>query len=154
MQGSHGLLRYFDGIPLNTRSCKDRRCRNATVFTRIMLPISFPIITFVAVSSFIGPWMDYILPAWYCAHQVKDIAIGLLKWLQEGRIPSLQCLQQGDTGCATRHNTVYEPSEVPDTGLIGRCIKNIRHVSGTGRRIGISGWKDRSLNCRRISLVV
>ena len=63
---------YFDGIPRSIpEAAKIDGAGNATVFTRIMLPMSFPIITFVAVSSFIGPWMDYILQG-LCCLQAKD----------------------------------------------------------------------------------
>ncbi len=34
------------------------------IFVRIILPLSLPILTFVAVSMFMGPWMDYMLPSY------------------------------------------------------------------------------------------
>jgi len=34
------------------------------IFRRIILPLSIPILTFVAVSMFMGPWMDYMLPGY------------------------------------------------------------------------------------------
>jgi len=32
------------------------------IFTRIILPLSMPIIGFVSVTAFMSPWMDYMLP--------------------------------------------------------------------------------------------
>lgn len=32
------------------------------IFTKIILPLSVPILSFVAVSMFMSPWMDYMLP--------------------------------------------------------------------------------------------
>lgn len=34
------------------------------IFTKIILPLSIPILTFVAVSMFMAPWMDYMLPGY------------------------------------------------------------------------------------------
>lgn len=33
------------------------------IFTRIILPLSVPILSFVAVNQFMAPWMDYMLPS-------------------------------------------------------------------------------------------
>lgn len=38
------------------------------IFTKIILPLSVPILTFVAVSMFMGPWMDYMLPGYLLNH--------------------------------------------------------------------------------------
>ncbi|HRS31061.1 MAG TPA: sugar ABC transporter permease [Bacilli bacterium] len=35
----------------------------AQIFFKIILPLSVPILSFVAVSQFMAPWMDYILPS-------------------------------------------------------------------------------------------
>jgi len=72
---------YFDGIPRSIpEAAKIDGAGNATVFTRIMLPMSFPIITFVAVSSFIGPWMDYIFARLVLrTPSKKTLAIGLFE---------------------------------------------------------------------------
>ena len=32
------------------------------IFTKIILPLSVPVLSFVAVSQFMAPWMDYMLP--------------------------------------------------------------------------------------------
>lgn len=52
---------YFDGLPRSLEeAAKIDGASNTKVFFRIMLPMSVPILVFVAVSNFIGPWMDFI----------------------------------------------------------------------------------------------
>ena len=36
--------------------------------SNIILPLSVPILTFVAVNLFMGPWMDYMLPGYLLNH--------------------------------------------------------------------------------------
>lgn len=59
------------------------------IFSRIILPLSIPIISFVAVSLFMSPWMDYMLPGYLLkpqigtkpAHRQWTIAIGLFDFI-------------------------------------------------------------------------
>ncbi len=47
-------------------------------FLRIILPIARPMVTFLAVTSFTGPWMDFILPRLLLkADANKTLAVGL-----------------------------------------------------------------------------
>ena len=47
-------------------------------FTRIVLPLSRPIMTFCAVSQFMMPWMDYILPNMLLSgSENRTLAVGL-----------------------------------------------------------------------------
>lgn len=46
------------------------------IFTRIILPLSVPILTFVAVSMFMGPWMDYMLPNYLLDHPATGVNYG------------------------------------------------------------------------------
>ncbi len=49
-----------------------------TMFFRIILPLATPIIAFMAVTSFMGPWFDYILPRMLLSSNDKHtIALGL-----------------------------------------------------------------------------
>ena len=64
------------------------------IFIRIILPLAVPILTFVAVSMFMGPWMDYMLPGYllqykpegapvdYDVQKQWTLAVGLFKFLQ------------------------------------------------------------------------
>lgn len=48
------------------------------VFVKIIIPLTFPMITFLAVTTFMAPWMDYILPRLLISSDSKKtLAIGL-----------------------------------------------------------------------------
>jgi arabinogalactan oligomer/maltooligosaccharide transport system permease protein len=48
------------------------------LFFKIILPLSMPIIFFIAVTSFMGPWMDYMLPRYLInMSERRTLAIGL-----------------------------------------------------------------------------
>jgi len=50
------------------------------VFYKIIIPLAFPMITFIAVSTFMAPWMDYILPRLLISSDhKKTLAIGLFE---------------------------------------------------------------------------
>lgn len=65
------------------------------IFFKIILPLSIPILTFVAVSLFMAPWMDYMLPGYllnfqpagapvgYDITQQWTIAVGLFKYVND-----------------------------------------------------------------------
>lgn len=54
---------YFDGIPRSLdEAAKIDGASNLTIFIKIILPLARPIITFIALVNFIGPWMDFIFP--------------------------------------------------------------------------------------------
>jgi len=48
------------------------------VFAKILLPLSGPMISFIALTSFITPWMDYMLPRFLIrSSENQTVAIGL-----------------------------------------------------------------------------
>jgi arabinogalactan oligomer/maltooligosaccharide transport system permease protein len=48
------------------------------LFYKIILPLSTPIMFFIAVTSFMGPWMDYMLPRYLInLNEKRTLAIGL-----------------------------------------------------------------------------
>ncbi|MDR1352134.1 MAG: sugar ABC transporter permease [Treponema sp.] len=48
------------------------------LFFNVILPLSLPIITFITVTSFMGPWMDYMLPRYLInQNERRTLAIGL-----------------------------------------------------------------------------
>lgn len=65
------------------------------IFFKIILPLSVPILTFVAVSMFMGPWMDYMLPGYLLNYYPKNagpnydvtqqwtLAVGLFKFIND-----------------------------------------------------------------------
>lgn len=46
------------------------------IFWHIILPLSVPILTFVAVTMFMGPWMDYILPGYLLNYYPQNAPVG------------------------------------------------------------------------------
>ncbi|MEG2404354.1 MAG: sugar ABC transporter permease [Oscillospiraceae bacterium] len=48
------------------------------VFTKLILPLSVPIMSFVALTSFMGPWMDYMIPRFLInKSDTMTVALGL-----------------------------------------------------------------------------
>jgi arabinogalactan oligomer/maltooligosaccharide transport system permease protein len=48
------------------------------LFYKIILPLSVPIVLFIAIGAFMGPWMDYMLPRYLInQNEKRTLAIGL-----------------------------------------------------------------------------
>lgn len=77
--GSWLVKGYFDSLPRSLpEAAKIDGASNLTIFTKVMLPLSTPIITFIALSNFIAPWMDFILARLVLrSADKKTLAIGL-----------------------------------------------------------------------------
>ena len=56
---------------------------NAEIFFKIILPLSKPIIVYTLVTSFMGPWMDFIFCKVILREEIGQytIALGMNKWL-------------------------------------------------------------------------
>ncbi len=70
---------YLDGVPkaLDEAAYIDG-CSKLQTFFKITIPMSMPIITYVAVTQFMAPWMDYILPNLLLSRdEHRTIAVGL-----------------------------------------------------------------------------
>lgn len=70
---------YFDAIPKSLEeAARIDGASNFYVFFKVMMPLSVPIVTFVAVNNFIGPWMDFIFARLVLRSSDKyTLAIGL-----------------------------------------------------------------------------
>lgn len=54
---------YIDNVPKSfDEAARIDGASHFQVYTKIILPISRPIITFLLITSFLGPWMDFIIP--------------------------------------------------------------------------------------------
>jgi arabinogalactan oligomer / maltooligosaccharide transport system permease protein len=63
---------YLDSIPRSMdEAAKIDGAPNITIFVKIMLPIAQPIATYVALTNFIMPWMDFIFPQLVLRSQEK-----------------------------------------------------------------------------------
>ncbi|MDR1692951.1 MAG: ABC transporter permease subunit [Oscillospiraceae bacterium] len=52
------------------------------VFWRVVMPLASPILAFIAVTSFMGPWFDFILPRMLIsANEKTTVALGLFKFV-------------------------------------------------------------------------
>ena len=57
---------------------------NLRVFVQIILPIIQPILVFLAITSFVGPWMDFIFPTMVLRSPEKQtLAIGLFNFVSD-----------------------------------------------------------------------
>lgn len=72
---------YFDTLPKSLEeAAKIDGAGNTTIFARVLMPLSVPILVFVAVSNFIGPWMDFIFARLVLrSNENKTLAIGLFE---------------------------------------------------------------------------
>lgn len=54
------------------------------IYSTIILPVTRPIITFLAISSFTGPWMDFIFPKMVLRSPAKQtLALGLFSFVSD-----------------------------------------------------------------------
>lgn len=70
---------YMGNIPRSLdEAMKLDGASNLRIFTTLIVPLSKPIITFVAMSQFMAPWMDFIFPRMILSSdEKKTLAIGL-----------------------------------------------------------------------------
>lgn len=72
---------YLDTIPRSLdEAARVDGAGYFTSFWRIILPIARPMVTFLAITSFTGPWMDFILPRILIkTDSKKTLAVGLFQ---------------------------------------------------------------------------
>ena len=77
---------FFDTIPrsLDEAAKIDGATRNQ-IFWIIILPLSKPIIVYTALTTFIGPWTDYIFVSYFMKDNAENftVALGLYKMLDK-----------------------------------------------------------------------
>lgn len=81
------LKGFFDTIPVSLReAARLEGASEATIFTKIIIPLSKPMIVYTIINSFLGPWMDFVMAR--IMIKSKDsadwtVAIGLYNLLQK-----------------------------------------------------------------------
>lgn len=81
---------FFDTIPVSLReSAKLEGASELTIFTRIVIPLSKPMIVYTVINSFLNPWMDFVMAKLIL--RSKDptkwtVAIGLYNLLQKNLV--------------------------------------------------------------------
>ncbi|WP_058303464.1 sugar ABC transporter permease [Gorillibacterium timonense] len=70
---------FFDTIPRSLdEAARIDGASHMKVFTRIILPLSRPMLTYVALTSFVGPWMDFIFARLVLRTKEKwTVAVGM-----------------------------------------------------------------------------
>ena len=76
---------YLQSIPKELdESAKIDGASKLTIFFKIILPLSLPIIGFVAVTQFMAPWMDYILPSFVILSEENwTLAVGIFAFIDD-----------------------------------------------------------------------
>ncbi len=76
---------YLQSIPKELdESAKIDGASKLTIFFKIILPLSLPIIGFVAVTQFMAPWMDYILPSFLIISEENwTLAVGIFAFIED-----------------------------------------------------------------------
>lgn len=82
---------FFDTIPkaLDEAAIIDGATR-WQVFTRITVPLSKPIIVYTILTSFMGPWLDFLFAKVICRADAKyyTVSIGLWRMLEKEYVDS------------------------------------------------------------------
>ncbi len=83
---------FFDTIPASLReAAKIEGASQFTVFTKVVLPLSKPIIVYTVINSFLAPWMDFVMARLMIKSQNPadwTVAIGLYNLLDRNLISS------------------------------------------------------------------
>ncbi len=78
------LKGYFDTIPKSIdEAARVDGAGHLTTFLRIILPNTLPIVTFLGVTSFTAPWLDFIFPRLILrSEEKKTLALGLFEMIR------------------------------------------------------------------------
>jgi arabinogalactan oligomer/maltooligosaccharide transport system permease protein len=78
---------FFDTIPISLReAAKLEGASELTIFTKIVIPLSKPIIVYTVINSFLSPWMDFVMAKLMINSKNPTdwtVAIGLYNILQK-----------------------------------------------------------------------
>ncbi len=81
---------FFDTIPMSLReSAKLEGASEFTIFTKVVIPLSKPIIVYTVINSFLNPWMDFVMARLMIKSKNPSdwtVAIGLFNLLQKNLI--------------------------------------------------------------------
>ncbi len=74
---------FFDTIPISVdEAARIDGATHLKTFFKVILPLGRPIISFVAITNFMGPWMDFIFPRLILdTPEKKTLAIGLFEMI-------------------------------------------------------------------------
>ena len=80
---------FFDTIPKSLdEAARIDGATRAQVLSKIILPLSKPIVIYTLLTAFMGPWGDYVFAA-YVSNNTSagmNVAVGLYNWLSQDQI--------------------------------------------------------------------
>lgn len=100
---------YLDGVSksLDEAAYIDG-CTRMKTFAKVTLPLSMPIVTYVAVTQFMAPWMDYILPNLLLSKDKnRTLAVGLFAMISEDESTQFTTFAAGAVLVAIPISIVY-----------------------------------------------
>lgn len=81
------LKGFFDTIPISLReAARLEGASEATIFARIIIPLSKPMIVYTIINAFLSPWMDFVMARIMIKSKDSSdwtVAIGLYNLLQK-----------------------------------------------------------------------
>ncbi len=81
---------FFDTIPVSLReAAKIEGASEFTTFTKVVLPLSKPIIVYTVINSFLAPWMDFVMARLMIKSKNAEnwtVAIGLYNLLDRNLV--------------------------------------------------------------------
>lgn len=81
---------FFDTIPVSLReAAKLEGASEATIFSKIVIPLSKPMIVYTVINAFLSPWMDFVMARLMIKSKNSadwTVAIGLYNLLQRSLI--------------------------------------------------------------------
>ncbi len=117
---------YFDAIPTSLdEAAKIDGAGHMTIFIEIILPLAKPILVFVALVSFTGPWMDFILPTLILRSEEKmTLAIGIFSWISSNSAENYTLFAAGALLVAIPITLLFVVTQKHiTTGLVSGAVK-------------------------------
>lgn len=76
---------YLDAIPRSLdEAAKIDGASNITILTKVILPLAKPMLVFIALQNFVGPWFDFVFPQLILrSADKKTLAMGLFEWIAD-----------------------------------------------------------------------
>ncbi len=117
---------YFDAIPSSLdEAAKIDGAGHMTIFIEIILPLARPILVFVSLVSFTGPWMDFILPTLILRSEEKmTLAIGIFSWIATNSAENYTLFAAGSLLVAVPITLLFVATQKHITaGLVSGAVK-------------------------------
>lgn len=117
---------YFDALPTSLdEAAKIDGAGHMTIFIEIILPLARPILVFVGLVSFTGPWMDFILPTLILRSEEKmTLAIGIFSWISSNSAENYTLFAAGSLLVAIPITLLFVATQKHiTTGLVSGAVK-------------------------------